>query len=196
MGLNTTVYWIRHAPTHSSALVGWTDIQADLSDSNTIYWLQNNIPEDAIIVSSDLQRARMTADAIAGRRLRLPDSYGLREINFGVWEGKTYEEVSQSHPEESSRFWNDSVNAETPDGESWNTLTERAAQFIKHTMKQFPGRTLVAVSHYGTILSQANQAKNAKDFNLFSRTVSNLSLTHMSYQNGVWHLHEFSKLPT
>ena len=53
---------------HTKALVGWMDIDADLSDQRTVKWLQGRIPENALIISSDLK--------------------GLREINFGLWEAK------------------------------------------------------------------------------------------------------------
>ena len=195
MALTTTVMWIRHAPTHTAALIGWTDIEADVSDSSAIAWLQQRIPDEAIVVASDLRRASVTADAITGSRRRLPDAPGLRELNFGEWEGRTADEISQSHPEESRKFWSDPTNSGPPGGESWKELTERAGQFLQMTMTRFPGQTIVAVSHFGTILSQAIRASNAERFQPFSRPVRNWSLTRMSYFGGASELLEFSALP-
>ena len=28
----TRILWVRHAPTHATGMVGWTDLAADLSD--------------------------------------------------------------------------------------------------------------------------------------------------------------------
>lgn len=195
MDLDTAVLWIRHAPTHSKAFVGWSDIDADLGDVNTIAWLQNRIPENSIVVSSDLQRASKTADAITGQHLRLPNAPELREINFGDWEGKTADEISQSHPDESYRFWNDPVNSGTPRGETWRELSERASKFVDKTIYQYPHRTIIAVSHFGTILSQALRAMNAEDHNLLSKTIRNLSVTHLQRSGINWYIKEFSILP-
>jgi len=79
-------FWVRHGPTHARSMVGWSDIPADLSDTARLARLASHLPEGALVVSSDLIRARATADAIAGPRLRLGDERDLREIHFGDWE--------------------------------------------------------------------------------------------------------------
>lgn len=196
MVMNATVLWVRHAPTHTDALVGWTDIEADFSDQKTIRWLHNRLPIDAVVVASDLKRASATADAITQERMRLADSKGLREIYFGDWEGKTANEIAQSHPKESGLFWSDPKHTKPPNGESWQVLTGRAGKVIDQSIQQFPNRTIVAVSHFGTIVSQALRAENAKNYNPLTQHVSNLSVTEMTYAHGKWRLVSFSELPT
>ena len=50
------------------------------------------------IYSSDLQRARDTADAIgAAQELPVSVDTGLREYDLGAWEGKTYRELQVTH---------------------------------------------------------------------------------------------------
>ena len=193
--MKSTVLWVRHAKTHTKALIGWTDIDADLSDQSTIKWLQGRIPENALIISSDLKRASATADAITQNRCRLPDHKGLREINFGLWEGKTADEVSQSHPEESRLFWSNPMSARPPNGESWQELTHRAAAVIDQIINDHPNQTIVLVSHFGTILSQASRADNADRHDLHIKHIQNLSMTEMSHENGKWKLVAFNELP-
>ncbi|MFN3294547.1 MAG: histidine phosphatase family protein, partial [Gemmobacter sp.] len=74
----TRFFWLRHAPTHERAFTGWRDVPADLSDRNLIARVARLLPTDALVVSSDLIRARTTADALTGPRTRLPDDPGLR----------------------------------------------------------------------------------------------------------------------
>lgn len=195
MVVKATVLWVRHAPTHTNALIGWTDIEADLSDRETINWLHNRLPMDAIVVASDLKRTSATADAITQERTRLADSKGLREIYFGDWEGKTADEIAQSHPKESQLFWSNPKHTTPPNGESWQTLTRRAGKVIDQSIQQFPNRTIVAVSHFGTILSQALRTENAKSYNPLAQHVNNLSVTEMTYAHGKWRLASFSELP-
>ena len=195
MAVNSRLMLIRHAPTHTTALVGWTDIEADVSDALAANWLQRRIPNDAIIVSSDLKRASATADAITGNRQRLSDSKALREIDFGDWEGKTADEVSQSHPTESRLFWSNPEKCCPPNGEPWNDLAERAGNFLSQMMVRFPERTIVAVSHFGTILSLASRAENARDFRLFQEPLKNWSLTNMCANGTTTRLLEFNSFP-
>ncbi len=59
----------------------------------------------ALIVSSDLARARETARIVAdaaGAPLRTTTA--LRERCFGIWEGHTYAEVEQRWPNESAQW--------------------------------------------------------------------------------------------
>jgi alpha-ribazole phosphatase len=88
-------FWVRHGPTHARAMVGWTDLPADLSDTAQLARLSAHLPQDALVVSSDLIRAHDTATAIQGGRLRLPDDPSLREIHFGDWEMAEFDTVPQ-----------------------------------------------------------------------------------------------------
>ena len=84
----TIWHWVRHGPTHEKNFVGWRDVPADLSDAPRLARLNLHLPDDALLVSSDLMRAVHTADALAlPSRRRLPHEQGLRELHFGAWDG-------------------------------------------------------------------------------------------------------------
>ena len=101
----TDLYLVRHGPTHQKNFVGWRDVPADLSDTAALSRLSAFLPSDALLISSDLSRARATADAISGNRNRLPHDARLREFNFGAWDGLHFSEVAQRDPDLSRRFW-------------------------------------------------------------------------------------------
>ena len=65
-------FWVRHGPTHAKSMVGWSDLPADLGDTAQLARLSTHLPAEALVISSDLIRASATADAIAGKRTRLP----------------------------------------------------------------------------------------------------------------------------
>jgi alpha-ribazole phosphatase len=48
--------WVRHAPTHETAMTGWRDVPADLSDVARIQRLSDYLPQGAVLLSSDLHR--------------------------------------------------------------------------------------------------------------------------------------------
>ena len=80
----TRFWWVRHGPTHAKTMVGWQDAPADLSDQRALARLSEYLPQEAVVISSDLIRASATADAIESRRKRLPHDPALREIHFGA----------------------------------------------------------------------------------------------------------------
>ena len=88
-----TVWMVRHGPTHAKCLVGWTDLDADLSDRARVARLDAYLPRGLPIISSDLRRAVQTADALDAGRQRLPHDPGLREIGFGDWEMLRHYEI-------------------------------------------------------------------------------------------------------
>ena len=89
----TQFFLVRHGPTHLKSMIGWTDAPADLSDVAALSRLSAHLPQDAVVVSSDLIRAVTTADAVQGTRPRLPHDPDLRELNFGRWEQRLYTEA-------------------------------------------------------------------------------------------------------
>jgi broad specificity phosphatase PhoE len=75
------------------------------------------------VYTSPLRRAQESA-AIVSCSHRIPVSVDerLSEINFGRFEGKTYDEVAESHPE-LYRAWKDRpTEVEFPGGESFDAM--------------------------------------------------------------------------
>lgn len=195
MALTTTWWWIRHGPTHASVLAGWTDLPADLSDKAALARLSGRIPEEAAVVSSDLSRAKCTADGIVGRRTRLPDAWELREINFGDWDGMPHGEISEAYPGELEAFLQRPDRSAPPGGESWNEVARRVSDYVDRTTSEREGGHIAAVAHFGVILTQVQRA-NGQDFpDLVAEPVANLSVTRISVSDGRWKLEEFSTLP-
>lgn len=179
------VFWIRHGPTHARTMVGWSDIPADLSDTARLARLSAHLPEDALIVSSDLNRARATADAIAGKRLRLPDDPDLREIHFGAWELQSFETI----PDQCRlrAFWDRPGEVRAPGGESWQDVSTRVSRAITRLHDTHPGRDIVAVAHLGVILTQLQVALGLSAYDTFAQPIDNLSVTELSRRDDGWH---------
>lgn len=178
-----SVLWlVRHGPTAgprgSAAMYGWTDLPADLSDTAALARLSAALPEDLPIVSSDLIRARATADAIAGARRRLPDMPGLREVHFGDWEGRGFAETWASAPRLAQRLWDTPGDSRPPGGESWNELSARVGETIDGLLAEHPGG-LIAVAHFGAILSQIQRATGQSAKQVFGRKLRHLAVTRI-----------------
>ncbi len=182
-----TRFWlIRHAPTHATGLVGWSDIPADLSDRALLQRLAERLPADAPVISSDLARAVATADALAGKRPRLPHDPGLRELHFGEWELQDFATIAAREPELSRRYWDDPGEARPPGGESWNDAARRISAAIDRLSRDHAGSDIVVVAHFGTILTQLQRATGMPARAALCFRIDNLSLTRLDRLAGGW----------
>lgn len=96
------------------------------------------------IVTSDLRRAKSSAQLLADRRaLPLSTDPRWRELDFGAWDG-----LAPAHlPEEAlERFWADPQSHPPPDGERWSDLLSRVGKAIG----DISGTTLV-FTHAGAM---------------------------------------------
>ena len=100
------------------------------------------------LYSSDLGRARQTAEAVArfvGVPVRLEPC--LREIDLGSWEGMEMAVVKREQPEAYEARGRDFEGFRPPGGESFGDLADRTLPFLAE-LASFPGSVLV-VGHSG-----------------------------------------------
>ncbi|MCF6445544.1 histidine phosphatase family protein [Nereida sp. MMG025] len=167
-----TLWMVRHGPTHAKTMVGHADIPADLSDTNALGRLSAFLP-DAPVVSSDLIRATATADAIQAHRTRLPHHSDLREIDFGDWDLKRFDEIQdQAHIR---KYWEEPGNIAPPNGESWNAVYRRVSDTIDALRAEHS--ELIIVCHFGVILTQVQRALSIPAYDAFAHKIDNLSVT-------------------
>lgn len=187
------IFWIRHGPTHAKTMVGWSDIPADLSDTARLARLSAHLPGEALVISSDLHRARATADAIAGNRLRLPDDPDLREINFGAWELQAFDTI----PDQTRlrALWDAPGEIRAPEGESWNEISARVARAIARLRTTHPGRDIIAVAHMGAILTQLQAALRLTAYEAFAHRIDPLSVTELHWAGNGWQARAINHLP-
>ena len=104
------------------------------------------------IYSSDLWRAYDTALAIS-KAIHVPvvSDEGLRERGFGVFEGKTFDEIAQLWPDQSQRW-----RARDPDfapegGESLTQFRDRILSASQALTARHPGEQIALVAHGGVM---------------------------------------------
>jgi broad specificity phosphatase PhoE len=170
-----TRFWlVRHGPTHAKAMIGWTDLPADLSDAAALQRLSAHLPAGAPVISSDLSRAIATADSL-GPRPRLPHDPALREIHFGQWERRGFAEVEAEDPALIHAFWETPGDIRPPGGESWNDLTSRTWDALDRLHGQ--AADLIVVAHFGPILAALQRAGGMTATQVFAQKIDNLSVT-------------------
>lgn len=191
----TTLWFVRHGPTHEKAFTGWRDVPADLSDTARIARLHAFLPDEAMIISSDLRRAADTATAIETGRKRLRSSPKLREFDFGVWDGMKFDEVASRDPVLSRQFWEQPGHISPPDGESWYDVSFRVSEETDRLTQTHAGKNIVVVAHIGVILTQIARATGHTPAQALSHTVDNLSVTRINVQGDGWKVKEVNVCP-
>ncbi len=186
----TRLWWVRHGPTHAREMIGWTDRPADLSDSAALDRLRTFLP-DAPVLSSDLVRARSTAEAL--RRPCLAPLADLREINFGAWEGLRFVEAEARDPELIRRFWSEPGEPAAPEGESWGMLSARVNRAVDVLLADAPPEIIV-VAHFGPILTQVERALGVSTTTAFAQKIEPLSVTTVLVSADGWRLERVNHL--
>ncbi|MFD5820671.1 bifunctional RNase H/acid phosphatase, partial [Streptomyces sp. NPDC127038] len=134
------------------------------------------------IVASPLARTRETAAAVAARLgLDVTVEDGLRETDFGAWEGLTFGEVRERHPEDLDA-WLASPEAEpTGGGESFAATAHRMAATRDKLIAAHAGRTVLLVTHVTPIKTLVRLALGAPPESLFRMELSAASLSAVAY---------------
>ncbi|MGW5210169.1 bifunctional RNase H/acid phosphatase [Streptomyces sp. NPDC004051] len=134
------------------------------------------------IVTSPLARTRETAGVIAARLgLDVTVDDGLRETDFGAWEGLTFAEVRERHPDDLNA-WLSSPDAEpTGGGESFAATANRVAAARDRLTAAYAGRTVLLVTHVTPIKTFVRLALGAPPEALFRMELSAASLSAVAY---------------
>ncbi|MFT6676546.1 MAG: broad specificity phosphatase PhoE [Sulfitobacter sp.] len=192
----TIWHWVRHGPTHEKTFVGWRDVPADLSDTAQIARLSAHLPAPALLISSDLSRASATADVLHHPdRMRLPQAFDLRELDFGRWDGMHFADVAARDPDLSRAYWETPGDVIAPDGESWNQAAARVNRIVDAINLRHPDQHIIAVAHFGVILTQVQRALGVAPDAAMAHKIDNLSVTRLSHDAGVWQVGQINHLP-
>lgn len=124
----------------------------------------------AALYSSPLDRARMTAEAIARRcRLTVQVHRGLIDIDYGRWQGLTPEEALRRYPHRAQGWYRGARWSRPPGGESLSQVRRRCLLAIREIAARHPEDTVVAVGHTvvnRAILLEALSLKNRRFWDL------------------------------
>ena len=115
----------------------------------------------AAIVSSPLRRARQSAEAVARTTgLDVHVEPGLRETDFGDWEGYTFAEIHEKWPAHMSAWLGDTAVA-PPFGESFDATATRVRQARDRVLATYGGQRVLVVSHVTPIKTLLRLALDA-----------------------------------
>ncbi|MCF2125380.1 bifunctional RNase H/acid phosphatase [Strepomyces sp. STD 3.1] len=134
------------------------------------------------VVASPLARTRETAGIVAARLgLEVTVEEGLRETDFGAWEGLTFGEVRERYPADLDAWLSSPDARPTGGGESFAATGERVAATRDRLVRAYAGRTVLLVSHVTPIKTFLRLALGAPPESLFRMELSAASLSVVAH---------------
>ena len=187
--MDRRIILVRHGQTEwnkAYRFQGRTNVQLTDEGKRQAHSLSERLrswPPD-VIYSSPLDRAKYTAEAIASpfnmTPIILPE---LEEINFGTWEGQSFDALKSECSEEYSR-WRDDPFFNPPKGaETWPELEARLKRAVD-IMLSSPYKRIVAVSHGGIMRALYAVIMGLDPHHTWYMDVSNCSMSGIDITGG------------
>ncbi len=151
-----TIALLRHGETevqYSGCLIGSTDLPLSLEGRRKVSLFTSRIARErpARLCCSPLRRAWETAESLGESLGMIPEiDSDLREIDFGRWEGMTFDAIQASDPEAVARWARFEPDFAFPGGEAIEAFLTRIRRAAKR-FSEFEGPSVLAVTHAGVI---------------------------------------------
>jgi alpha-ribazole phosphatase len=150
----SSIFFIRHAETDmADRFCGHSDPEVNATGRMQLTELAHLLSAEAIdeVYSSDLRRAKSTAQAIAqARNIPLSLRAALREIDFGQWEGLSWEQIEERDPVYARKWMAGYPHLPAPSGESFGAFEERILQEVNQLLDINRG-PMAVVTHAGVL---------------------------------------------
>ncbi len=149
-------YLVRHGRTElnrANRVQGHTQTILDDEGFVQAIKLRDRLIDETFVAafSSDLTRAKQTAQTILGnRKVTLETSSDLREFDYGLWNNLKLEEVRNNYSDGLTQMM-DKENFAPPGGESLTQVLERTGKFVSRVKTQVSEGKLLVACHGGSL---------------------------------------------
>ncbi len=151
---NQTIYLIRHAETTAEPeqIIGHTDVELSSVGKKSLTKLVKSwkLEPPEKVYCSDSLRAKQTAQVLNKNwQLKIEKHEQLRELNFGLWETKTWE-AAYNNDAEFFNHWAENWHTEpAPMGECFDDVISRCRDWLNTI--QSTDSPIVIVAHAGSL---------------------------------------------
>lgn len=190
----TSILLIRHGETAWNSvrrLQGHIDIPLNDAGERQALALGRILANEPVnaVISSDLQRAVQTAQAVAGHHtVTVQTDPSLRERCYGAFEGLLYSEIMERYPVEYAQWQAREIDAVMPPGErvaeSFRQFYQRSVDSIGAWAARHPGQTIVMVAHGGVLECAYRAARGISLDSPRDFQVPNAGINRFTFANG------------
>ena len=199
--MRTTLFLVRHGETEFNTR-GIYQGQADspltlegIRQAEALAPRLARLDTCSTLYTSDLRRAEHTAELVsAPGHHKIVTDPGLRERNYGVFQGKQKKTVATEFPDVWQAYRSGNPDYVIPDGESHRQFHERVVDVMTRIADSHAGQAVAAVSHGGTlgvfmkcVLGLAVEAPRPFD-------VGNSSLSIVERRDGKWRIRTLGEM--
>ena len=184
------VVFIRHGQTEwnvSGRYQGQSDVALSKEGIAQAEKLAEHFPVASVdaVYSSDLMRARVTADKVAEKfGLPVQTEPAFRELNFGDWEGLTYEQITASWADAMTNFLRHPDILQIPHGESFPEVRQRAMKRLRELLAEHEGHVIAVVAHGAVLRTMLTEALHMPLQYLWSIRQFNTAVNIVRYDAG------------
>lgn len=146
------VILLRHGRTgYSQKYIGSSDVGLSSEGKKQIAEVRTRLLQEGItkLIASPMLRCQQSCE-ILDLGIDIEVNNNLREIDFGKWEKKTFQEIVDQDPGKVNQWVADPRNFVFPGGEAVSDFIARVKEVKKH-ITGFSQDTLLIVSHGGVI---------------------------------------------
>ena len=137
------------------------------------------------VLTSPMTRCQETAQIVAAALgVSIVVDHDLREMDFGVWEEMTFDEVQDRYPEDLRRWRQSAWAAPTGSSESIAAVVDRMGTAAERFASGYAGASVVAVTHITPIKALVAHALGAPPAALFHMELSSACFSRISYTGG------------
>jgi alpha-ribazole phosphatase len=151
------ILFVRHAETDmAGTFCGHSDPELSAKGHSQLTELLHEIRNETIgaVYTSDLRRARTTANAIAEAfGVECHASAELREINFGQWEGLRWEDIERRDEIYARKWAAEYPNLPAKNGENFHEFKRRVLAEVRFlsTEAERKNWSIIVVTHAGVL---------------------------------------------
>ena len=137
------------------------------------------------ILTSPMVRCQETAQILAAALgVSVTIDRSLREMDFGLWEEMTFDEVQERYPEDLQR-WKQSASASpTGSSETFAAVLDRMRTAAERFATRYAGASVVAVTHVTPVKALVADALGAPPSALFRMELSSACFSRITYTGG------------
>ena len=190
-GPPTTLILVRHGVTAHTVEKrfsgGLASANPGLSDEGrdqvraTAEWLSPLADSVDAVIASPVRRTLESAEIVAeilGHEVEVEPAFA--EMEFGTWDGLTFAEVAEKHPDD-LEAWLGSLDVAPGGGETFRQVEERVRAGLDRVLADRGGRTTVVVSHVTPIKTLVAHVLQAPLTSLYRMELTPASVTVLSF---------------
>lgn len=153
--MSTRVILIRHGETNWSyrkRYCGFSDIELNEKGRQQARELHESFNKEKVnkVYSSDMKRTLQFAE-IVFKDVPIKSMADLRELNFGIFEGLTYQDIMEKYPKIYGKWLENPLDFAIPRGESLHSMARRVKKALRSIVSHNRNKTVAIFTHGGPL---------------------------------------------